>query len=152
MTPPGDQLSHIRSDGTAAMVDVSHKPDQKRTAKAQGFIRMAASTIAAIAEGNSPKGDVLGVARVAGIRGAKKTAELVPLCHPLPLSQVIIDFDVRPDGIAIACFVKTTGKTGVEMEALCGVQVAALTLFDMCKAIDKDMQIEDVMVSLKTKG
>ncbi len=151
MSSTSDQLSHIRADGTAAMVDVSNKPDQKRSARAVGFIRMAKETISAIADGSAPKGDVLGVARVAGIQGAKRTAELVPLCHPLPLSQVVIDFEVQAEGIEISCFVKTTGKTGVEMEALCGVQVAALTLFDMCKAIDQAMCVENVRVVVKVK-
>lgn len=152
------KLSHIRSDGTAAMVDVSDKAVSKRQAIASGFIVLQEMTVAAISEGNTPKGDVLAVARVAGIQAAKKTADLIPLCHQLPLSKVSIDFEPVIDkkaeriGIAIVCRVKTTAQTGVEMEALTAVSVAALTIYDMCKAIDTKMVIEAVRLEEKTKS
>lgn len=145
-------LSHIREDGTAAMVDVSEKPVVRRQATARGLIRLAADTVAAITDGQIPKGDVLAVARVAGIQAAKKTADLIPLCHQLPLTKVSIDFETRSDGIEISAFVKTDAKTGVEMEALTAVNIAALTIYDMCKAIDKGMVIERVELVEKTKG
>lgn len=144
-------LTHIREDGSAAMVDVSAKPVSRREATARGFIRLAAETVAAIAEGGVPKGDVLAVARIAGIQAAKKTADLIPLCHQLPLTKVAIDFDLRPEGIGIICTVKTDAKTGVEMEALTGVSLAALTIYDMCKAIDQTMTIDQIALVGKTK-
>lgn len=144
-------LTHLREDGSAAMVDVSGKPVVRREATARGFIRLREETVAAITDGSVPKGDVLAVARVAGIQAAKRTADLIPLCHQLPLTKVAIDFEPRPDGIAIACTVKTDAKTGVEMEALTGVSLAALTIYDMCKAIDPAMAIEGITLIEKTK-
>jgi cyclic pyranopterin phosphate synthase len=144
-------LSHIRSDGTAAMVDVSGKDVQRREATASGFIALQTVTLEAIQEGSTPKGDVLAVARVAGIQAAKRTADLIPLCHQLPLSKVAVDFEAKAEGIAIRCTVRTDAKTGVEMEALTGVSVAALTLYDMLKAIDKAMVIREIRLDEKTK-
>lgn len=144
-------LSHIRSDGTAAMVDVSGKTIQRREATASGFIALQAATLAAIQEGSTPKGDVLAVARVAGIQAAKRTADLIPLCHQLPLSKVEIDFEPTDKGMVIRCHVRTDAKTGVEMEALTGVSVAGLTLYDMLKAIDNLMVIGDIRLVEKTK-
>ena len=145
------ELSHIREDGTAAMVDVSEKPVVRREATARGFIRLQPPTLAAITEGEVPKGDVLAVARIAGIQAAKKTAELIPLCHQLPLTRVVVDFTIEAKGIEIRATVKTDAKTGVEMEALTAVSVAALTIYDMCKAIDHTMQIEGVKLVEKRK-
>lgn len=145
------ELSHIREDGTAAMVDVSEKPVVRREATAKGSIRLQAPTVAAITDGEVPKGDVLAVARIAGIQAAKKTADLIPLCHQLPLTKVVVDFTTQPDGIEILATVKTDARTGVEMEALTAVSVAALTIYDMCKAIDKSMWIEEVRLLEKHK-
>lgn len=135
------------------MVDVGGKPLQRREATASGCIYLAENTRAAIVDGDLPKGDVLAVARIAGIQAAKKTADLIPLCHQLPLSKVSIDFDSTSfaGAIGIHCTVRTDGKTGVEMEALTGVGVAALTIYDMCKAIDKKMKIGEIEVVEKTK-
>lgn len=133
------------------MVDVSAKPVVRREARARGFVRLRAETVAAIADGNVPKGDVLAVARVAGIQAAKKTADLIPLCHQLPLTKVAIDFETSADGIEIICTVKTDARTGVEMEALTGVSLAALTIYDMCKAIDQTMTIDQIALVGKTK-
>ncbi|MCP5540677.1 MAG: cyclic pyranopterin monophosphate synthase MoaC [Akkermansiaceae bacterium] len=145
-------LTHIRDDGSAAMVDVSEKPTVRREATARGFVALAAETVAAIAEGGVPKGDVLAVARIAGIQAAKRTAELIPLCHQLPLTKVAVDFENRSDGIEITAIVKTDARTGVEMEALTAVSLAALTIYDMCKAIDKSMRIGDIVLVEKTKA
>ena len=146
------ELTHIREDGSAAMVDVSGKPVVRREATARGFIRLQPATLTAITEGGVPKGDVLAVARIAGIQAAKKTADLIPLCHQLPLTKVAIDFEPCDDGMVIRCTVKTDAKTGVEMEALTGVSVAALTIYDMCKAIDHTMRIGNITLIEKTKG
>lgn len=148
----GPQLTHLRSDGSAAMVDVSEKPVVAREAVAEGLITLSPDTLAAIHDGRTPKGDVLAVARIAGIQAAKRTAELVPLCHPLPLSKVAVDFASRPEGMVITATVRTTARTGVEMEALTAVSVAALTLYDMCKAIDHGMVISQVRLLRKSKG
>jgi cyclic pyranopterin phosphate synthase len=145
------QLSHIGDDGAARMVDVSAKPVSVRTAEASGMIRLGVETLALIASDGIAKGNVLATARIAGIQAAKKTAELIPLCHPLPLSAIEIHFEAQDEGIAIRCRVKTTAQTGVEMEALTGVSVAALTIYDMCKAVDRDMAICDVRLLSKTK-
>lgn len=145
-------LTHLRPDGSAAMVDVSEKPVVRREAVASGFIALQPPTLAAILEGQVPKGDVLAVARVAGIQAAKRTADLIPLCHQLPLTKVAIDFEAREDGLAISATVRTDAKTGVEMEALTAVSIAALTIYDMCKAIDKTMVIGPVSLIEKTKG
>ncbi len=136
------------------MVDVGGKDVTERIARASGSIRMQAQTLAMIIEGGHKKGDVLGVARIAGIMGAKRTADLVPLCHPLPLTKVGIDFipDTRLQEIRAIATAKTRGQTGVEMEALCAVQVALLTIYDMCKAVDRGMVIEHVRLEEKAGG
>jgi cyclic pyranopterin monophosphate synthase len=145
-------LTHLRPDGTAAMVDVSDKPVVRREAIAEGFIALQPATIRAITDGEVPKGDVLAVARVAGIQAAKRTADLIPLCHQLPLTKVAVDFEAVAEGIRITCLVRTDAKTGVEMEALTAVSVAALTIYDMCKAIDKTMVVRQITLREKTKG
>ncbi len=145
-------LSHLRDDGTAAMVDISGKTVQRRVATATSTIRLHPDTIAAISEGQLPKGDVLAVARIAGIQAAKKTADLIPLCHPLPLTKVAIDFSIEADRVVTTCLVKTDSKTGVEMEALTGASIASLTIYDMCKAIDKEMCISETTLVEKTKA
>ncbi len=146
------QLTHFDEDGAAHMVDVSDKPATARVAVASGRISMAPETAALIAEGRAKKGDVLGVARLAGIMAAKKTHDLIPLCHPLALSKVSVDLDVVGDAVEIMATVKTTGPTGVEMEALTAVNVAALTVYDMVKAVDRAMVISDVRLRLKDGG
>ena len=133
------------------MVNVGHKPVQRRRAVAEGKLICAPATIRALKKNALPKGDVLTVAQIAGIQAAKRTSELVPLCHPLPLNHVEIHFRVRASAIEIVCTAQTSAQTGVEMEALTGVSVAALTLYDMCKAVDKKMRIEGVRVVKKVK-
>ena len=133
------------------MVDVGHKPSQRRTARAEGFLRCQAATIAALRERALPKGDVLTVAKIAGIQAAKRTDELIPLCHSLPIDVADVEFVVEADGVRIRSSVSTTAKTGVEMEALTVVSVAALTIYDMCKAVDKQMTIEGIRVTEKIK-
>ena len=147
-------LTHFGEDGAARMVDVSAKAETQRIAVAEGTIAMAPETLVLVREGRVGKGDALGVARIAGIMGAKRTAELIPLCHPLPLAQVAIDLDSDDalPGVRITATVRTTGRTGVEMEALTAVSVAALTLYDMLKAADKAMVIGAVRVRLKDGG
>jgi cyclic pyranopterin phosphate synthase len=147
-------LSHFDSDGKAHMVDVSDKPVTARTAIAEGYIRMAPATLTLITEGRADKGDVLGIARIAGIMGAKKTADLIPLCHPLPITKVALDLtpDTTLPGIRITATVKTGGQTGVEMEALTAVNIAALTVYDMVKAVQKDMEIGGVRLTFKDGG
>jgi cyclic pyranopterin monophosphate synthase len=145
-------LTHFDAAGQAHMVDVSAKEPSVRLARAQGFVRMQPATLAKVREGSAAKGDVLGVARIAGIQGAKRCAELIPLCHPLPLTRVAVDFAYEPDGISCTAEVGTVGRTGVEMEALCAVQVALLTVYDMCKAVDKHMVIDGVRVLEKRGG
>lgn len=134
------------------MVDVGDKAVTTRTAVASGFVRMAATTVEAIREHRTPKGNPLEVARLAGIMAAKRTSELIPLCHPLPLNHADVQLEVRPDGVAIIATAATDGKTGVEMEALTAASVAALTIYDMCKAIDKAMVITDIRLESKTGG
>ncbi|MFT6073196.1 MAG: cyclic pyranopterin phosphate synthase [Yoonia sp.] len=147
-------LSHFDGEGRAHMVDVSDKPVTARTAIAEGHIKMTAQTLALITEGRADKGDVLGIARIAGIMGAKKTAELIPLCHPLPITKVALDLtpDATLPGIRITATVKTGGQTGVEMEALTAVSTAALTVYDMVKAVQKDMEIGGVRLTFKDGG
>ena len=147
-------LTHFDDKGAAHMVDVSDKPATARVATAEGHIRMARDTFDLISDGRAQKGDVLGVARLAGIMGAKKTPDLIPLCHPLPVTRVAVDLTLDPDlpGVRIAATVKTTGQTGVEMEALTAVSTAALTVYDMVKAADKAMQIGGIRVTLKDGG
>jgi len=145
------EFSHLDADGTARMVDVSGKPVQRRTAVASGFIELAATTIEALKNSALPKGDVLTVARIAAIQAAKQTASLIPLCHQLPLERVDVQFEVQARGVLIRSTVVTSSKTGVEMEALTAVSIAALTIFDMCKAVDKSMVIGAIRVDEKTK-
>jgi cyclic pyranopterin phosphate synthase len=134
------------------MVDVSGKPVTARTAVASGFVRTSAQTVEAIREHRTPKGDPLEVARIAGVMAAKRTAELIPLCHPLPLNQVDVQIDVRDDGVAILATAITESKTGVEMEALTAASITALTIYDMLKAIDKGMVISDIKLEFKSGG
>jgi cyclic pyranopterin phosphate synthase len=146
-------LTHFDAAGRAAMVDVSAKAETVREATAKGRITMRPETLALIAEGRAGKGDVLGAARLAGIMAAKRTAELIPLCHPLPLSSVSIDLELAaPDAVEIAATVRTAGRTGVEMEAMTAVAVAALTIYDMVKAVDRGMRIEAVRLTRKSGG
>jgi cyclic pyranopterin phosphate synthase len=144
-------FSHLNAAGAARMVNVGHKPVQRRRAVATGKLVCAPATIRALKGNALPKGDVLTVAQIAGIQAAKRTAELIPLCHPLALNHVEIQFKVRRAAIEIVCTAETSAQTGVEMEALTGVSVAALTLYDMCKAVDKTMRIENVRVVKKIK-
>ncbi|MEL7397416.1 MAG: cyclic pyranopterin monophosphate synthase MoaC [Pseudomonadota bacterium] len=148
------KLTHFDGDGHAHMVDVSDKDVTHRLAQATGHVKMAKETFDMITEGRAKKGDVLSVARLAGIMGAKKTSDLIPLCHPLPITKVGVDLIADPDlpGIQITATVKTTGQTGVEMEALTAVSTAALTVYDMVKAVDKAMQIGGIRVILKEGG
>ncbi|MCY3544656.1 MAG: cyclic pyranopterin monophosphate synthase MoaC [Chloroflexi bacterium] len=148
------RLTHIDQSGNASMVDVSAKPDTERIAIAAGSVVMRPETLRLVADNAFDKGDVLAVARIAGIMGAKQTSTLIPLCHPLPLSRIAVDFDLDTDASAvhITAEAKTTGKTGVEMEALTAVSIAALTIYDMCKAVDRAMQIESVRLIRKSGG
>ncbi len=148
------RLSHLDEAGRATMVDVSAKPATAREAMAAARVVMRPDTLRLIASGTVPKGDVFAAARIAGIMAAKRTAELIPLCHPLPISAVVLSLepDRAGDGVLIGATVRTTGPTGVEMEALTAATVAALTIYDMCKAVDRGMRIEDVRVVRKTGG
>lgn len=146
------KLTHFDDKGAAHMVDVSEKPITSRVAVARGRVLMTPETLAMIDEGRAKKGDVLAVARLAGIMGAKKTSDLIPLCHPLAISKVSVELSVTPDAIEIEATVKTTGQTGVEMEALTAVNIAALTVYDMVKAVDKSMRINDIRLVLKEGG
>ena len=146
-----NELSHVNREGEASMVDVTGKPVVSRVATASGFIEMQAETIDLVNENKIKKGDVLTVAKIAGISAAKQTSALIPLCHSLSLSHVSVDCVQKQNGILVSSTVKTAGKTGVEMEALCAVSVAALTLYDMCKAVDKTMVIGDVKLESKKK-
>lgn len=146
------KLSHVNKKGEARMVDVGAKPVVARQASAQAVLACAAGTIRALKKQALPKGDVLAVARLAGIQAAKQTAALIPLCHVLPLDSVEIDFEVGARKVMLRCTVRTQARTGVEMEALTGATVAALTLYDMCKAVDKGMTIESVRVTAKKKS
>jgi cyclic pyranopterin phosphate synthase len=145
-------LTHTDSSGQASMVDVSAKPAVAREAVAEGRIHLQAETLRLIRENALKKGDVLAVARIAGIQAAKQTQMLIPLCHQIPLSQVKVDLTLEDTGIAIAATAKTTAPTGVEMEALTAVTLAALTIYDMCKAVDKTMIVTDVRLVSKTKA
>lgn len=147
-------LTHFDGSGHAHMVDVSAKPVTDRVAIARGVVRMSSETLHLITEGRAKKGDVLGVARLAGIMGAKKTADLIPLCHPLPITKVALTLtpDTGLPGIVIEATVKTGGQTGVEMEALTAVSVAALTIYDMVKAVEKTMEISDIKLVFKDGG
>ena len=147
------ELTHINADGDARMVDVSAKPVQTREAVASGEIRLAKATLDAIESGQAAKGNVLATARLAGIMAAKKTAELIPLCHPLPITHAEVNFETPPsrDRIVITATARIAAQTGIEMEALTAVSIAALTIYDMCKALDKQMQITDIRLLSKTK-
>jgi cyclic pyranopterin monophosphate synthase len=148
------KLSHLNEKGEARMVDVSAKTATERTARAEGFIAMAAETLAAAERGDAKKGDVLATARIAGIMAAKRTHELIPLCHPLAISKAAVDFEASrdPPGMRVTAEVKVTGPTGVEMEALTAVAVACLTIYDMLKAADKTMRIDGIRLLEKTGG
>jgi cyclic pyranopterin phosphate synthase len=147
-------LTHFDAQGQAHMVDVAGKVETHRIAIATGAIRMLPATLALIASGSAKKGDVIGVARIAAIQGAKRTAELIPLCHPLPITRVAVDFELDPAALRVRCTarVETHGRTGVEMEALTAVQVGLLTVYDMCKAADRGMVMEDIRVLEKHGG
>ena len=145
-------LTHTDHEGKARMVDVGDKPDQKRIAKATGEIRLAAGTIELIRQNALKKGDVLTVAEIAGVQAAKKTAELIPLCHNIVLSKITVVAKIVPDGVSVTSEVHCNGQTGVEMEALTAVSVALLTVYDMCKAVDKNMVIGNITLTEKTKS
>ncbi|HRX70607.1 MAG: cyclic pyranopterin monophosphate synthase MoaC [Candidatus Competibacteraceae bacterium] len=147
-------LTHFNAAGEALMVDIGDKASTHRIAVAEGSILMQAATLERVIAGVQAKGDVLGVARIAGIMGAKRTADLIPLCHPLALTRVAVDFEPLPERNAIRCqaTVETRGSTGVEMEALTAVQVALLTIYDMCKAMDRGMTLTDIRLLEKTGG
>ena len=149
-----ERLTHIDEKGNAVMVDVSEKSESKRTAEASGRIYMSGKALDALCEGTAPKGDVLGCARVAGIMAAKNTGGLIPLCHPLRLSAIAIDFETDRDECSVICRcrVSLTDRTGAEMEALTGVSVALLTVYDMLKAVDKSMEITNIRLDEKTGG
>ncbi len=146
------KLSHIDSEGAASMVDVSAKPTTTREAKASGVVRLQPTTLAAIREASIIKGDVLAAARLAGIMAAKRTAELIPLCHSLPLDYVGVDFVFASDRIEVSATARTTSRTGVEMEALVAVSTACLTIYDMAKALDRAMVIENIRLLSKSGG
>ena len=146
------KFNHFDSAGNAIMVDVSDKAHTVRTAVAEGTIRVSPQVLEAITQGTAAKGDVLGVARIAGILAAKRTGELIPLCHPLALAHVSIDFEILQDGVKAVCTAKLTGQTGVEMEALTGVSVALLTIYDMCKAVDRGMELGQIHLVHKEGG
>ena len=145
-------FTHFDAAGRAVMVDVSDKPDTARTATARVRVVMQAETLALVRTGAAKKGDVLGTARLAGIMAAKRTAELIPLCHPLPVTAVTLDLEAGAEAVEIAATVRTTGPTGVEMEALTAASVAALTVYDMCKAVDRGMRIDGLRVVHKAGG
>jgi len=154
VTSPSSSFTHFDGTGQAHMVDVSAKLETHRVARASGVIRMLPSTLALIESGNAKKGDVIGVARIAAIQAAKKTSELIPLCHPLPITRVTVDFTVDTATSTVKCTaqVETLGRTGVEMEALTAVQVGLLTVYDMCKAVDRGMVMEHIRVLEKHGG
>lgn len=150
--PAPDGLTHLRGDGTAHMVDVSGKAVTPRSATARGRVLLSAAAVAALREGTVPKGDALGVARVAGIQAAKRTPDLVPLCHPIAIHGVEVDLEVEDAGVQISATVRTADRTGIEMEALTCVSVAALALVDMVKAVDKLAVIDQIRVTAKSGG
>ncbi len=154
MNPKSASLTHFDAQGQAHMVDVGAKASTERVAVASGRIRMQPATLALIEAGHAKKGDVLGVARLAGIMGAKKTSDLIPLCHPIALTRVAVDFEVLTESAEVLCTAtaQTVGQTGVEMEALTAVQVALLTIYDMCKAVDRGMVIGEVKLLEKHGG
>lgn len=148
----GGRLTHVDDQGAARMVDVSGKAPTHRLAVAEAVVHMKSETLAMILDGRAPKGDVLGVARLAGIMGAKRTGDLIPLCHSLSLAQASVDFEPIEGGVLVRATVETIGPTGVEMEALTSAGVAALTLYDMCKAVDRGMSIDGLRLLLKEGG
>lgn len=152
--PPQNALTHLDDEGNAKMVDIGSKPDSERLAKAGATVLMQPQTLRLIREGSIKKGDVLSIARIAGIMAAKRTAELIPLCHPLPIHKIALDFeiDAAKNAIHITAAVNTQGKTGVEMEALTAVSVAALTIYDMAKAVDREMRLTDMRLLEKRGG
>ena len=152
MKADNDKLTHIDENGKAQMVDVGSKEDTDRSATASGKVLMSIETIEALKKQELQKGDVLGVARVAGIQAAKKTSDLIPLCHPLAINFASVDFRIKESHVEIEATVKTFGKTGVEMEALTACSVTALTIYDMCKAMDKSVTIEEIKLLEKTGG
>jgi len=145
------EFSHIDKEGKANMVDVGHKKEQIRIAKATGFIQLNKETVKLIKENNMKKGDVLTVAEIAGIQAAKQTSSLIPLCHPLQLTKVEVKTEIQENGVLVLAMAKCIGQTGVEMEALTAVNIALLTIYDMCKAVDKNMLIEKIYLLDKTK-
>ncbi|MBS0594901.1 MAG: cyclic pyranopterin monophosphate synthase MoaC [Proteobacteria bacterium] len=151
MAPP---LTHFDAQGQAHMVDVSAKAETHRVARATGVIRMQPATLRLVADGRAAKGDVLGIARIAAIQGAKRTADLVPLCHPLPITRVAVELALEPEAAQLRCTaqVETFGRTGVEMEALTAVQVGLLTVYDMCKAVDRGMVMDGIRLLRKSGG
>jgi cyclic pyranopterin monophosphate synthase len=152
--PAASALTHFDADGQAIMVDVSAKGETHRVARAAGAIRMRPATLMLIESGSAKKGDVIGVARIAAIQGAKRTAELVPLCHPIAITRIAVEFEIALEASEVRCTaqVESFGRTGVEMEALTAVQVGLLTVYDMCKAVDRGMVIGDVRVLEKRGG
>ncbi|HAL30869.1 MAG TPA: cyclic pyranopterin monophosphate synthase MoaC [Coriobacteriia bacterium] len=148
----GDELTHLDEHGSARMVDVGSKPVTHRQASAEAMIRMRPETLAMIVEGRAPKGDVFAVARIAGIQAAKRTPDLIPLCHPLPITSVAVDLEPVDAGVHIVATCTTDGKTGIEMEALTAASTAALALYDMCKAVDRGMEIAHVRLLEKSGG
>ena len=152
MAQSDNPLTHLDAQGNARMVDVGDKPSTHRVAVAQGRITMAASTAQLISAGGHKKGDVIAIARIAGIQGAKQTSQLIPLCHPLMLTSVSLDLEVESDSVLVTARCKVNGQTGIEMEALTAVSVACLTIYDMCKAVDKDMQIGEIRLLEKLGG
>ena len=145
------KLTHTDAKGKLNMVDVGEKPDQERTATAQGWIKLQAETVKLIRENALQKGDVLTVAEIAGIQGGKRTSELIPLCHPLAITKLNVKAELEDEGVKVTSFAKCIGKTGIEMEALTAVNIALLTVYDMCKAVDKNMVIEQVVLLEKNK-
>jgi cyclic pyranopterin phosphate synthase len=154
MAGPNDPLTHFDAQGRAHMVDVAEKGETHRIARARGSIRMQPATLELIASGHTSKGDVIGIARIAAIQGSKRTAELIPLCHPLPLTHVNVEFEIDRAAGAVHCTAQaeTVGRTGVEMEALTAVQVGLLTVYDMCKAVDRGMVMGDIRLIEKSGG
>jgi len=146
------QLTHLNANGEAHMVDVSAKADTARTAIAQSQVELTPAIVAAISDNSLPKGDLFATVRIAGIQAAKKCSDLIPLCHPLPLSKITVDIELQDQALVIRALCKTTGKTGVEMEALTAASVAALTVYDMCKGLDKGMVIRETKLLEKTGG
>lgn len=146
------KLSHVNKEGKAKMVDVGDKIPMKREAKAQGFIKLQKSTIDLIKDNLIKKGDVLAIAEIAGIQGGKRTSDLIPLCHPLPISKISVKTNLMEDGVLVESFARVNGQTGIEMEALTAVNISLLTIYDMCKAVDKSMEITGIKLISKTKS